>query len=206
MIQRRKTLAGLCLAPWLLAGCASGPTVATRWYELRAEPPGPVPPARPGDGLVWEVAGDMRLPGALDRDTLVLASGAATLVPLVGHRWAEPLRDSIPSRLVADLALLRGPGLVWRGPVPAGVNVGRRLRVEIVSLVADADQRALHLQARWWFSDERRPAGAGGTGTAPVLGQAELSVPLGERSVDALAAAHRTAIWQLAQRIVGSGS
>jgi uncharacterized lipoprotein YmbA len=194
-MKRRDTLTGLCLAPLLLAGCASD-SVATRWYELRAEPPGPKPAPRPGDGTVWEVAGAVRLPGALDRDTLVVASGAATLIPLTGHRWVEPLRESIPGRLVADLAVLRGEGLVWRAPAPAGVAVARRLRVEIVSLVADAARRSLRLQARWWLSDERAVA------AAPTLGQADFEVALADSSVDALAAGHRVAVWQLAQRIV----
>ncbi|MGE0348575.1 PqiC family protein [Hydrogenophaga sp.] len=194
-MKRRATLASLCLAPWVLSGCA-GSVDATHWYELRAEPPGPAVAPRPGDGAVWEVAGVVRLPGALDRDTLVVASGAATLLPLVGHRWVEPLRDSIPSRLVADLARLRGEGLVWRAPAPAGVAVGRRLRVQIDVLIADAARRSLRLQARWWLSDERADA------AAPELGQANLDVPLADNSVDALAAGHRAAVWQLAQRIV----
>lgn len=193
-MKRRDTLAGLCLAPLVLAGCASD-SVATRWYELRAEPPGPKPVPRPGDGTVWEVANAVRLPGALDRDTLVVASGAATLIPLTGHRWVEPLRESIPSRLVSDLAALRGEGLVWRAPAPSGVAVGRRLRVEIVSLVADAARRSLRLQARWWLSDERS------TASAPTPGQADFEVALADSSVDALAAGHRAAVWQLAQRI-----
>jgi uncharacterized lipoprotein YmbA len=135
-MKRRLAVSGVCMAPWLLAACASNP-VATRWYELRGEPPGPKPAPRPGDGALWEVSGAVTLPGALDRDTLMVSSGAAGLQALAGHRWAEPLRDSIPRLLVADLAVLRGEGLVWRAPVPAGVAVARRLRVEIITLVAD---------------------------------------------------------------------
>jgi uncharacterized lipoprotein YmbA len=128
-----------------------------------------------------------------------VARGAAGLEPLTGHRWAEPLRDSIPRLLVSDLALLRGEGLVWRAPSPPGVAVGRRLRVEIVTLMADAAQRRLHLQARWWLT-------ALGAGTAaPVLGAADFQVDLSDASPDALAAAHRVALWQLAMRVAGSG-
>lgn len=194
-MKRRLAVTGVCAAPWLLAACAIN-APATRWYELRGEPPGPRPAPRPGDGALWEVSGTVTLPGALDRDTLVVASGAAGLQPLVGHRWAEPLRDSIPRLLVADLALLRGEGLVWRAPVPAGVAVARRLRVEIVSLLADDARRALRLQARWWLTDTRASA------AAPTLGNADFSVELADRSVDALAAAHRLALWQLAMRMV----
>jgi len=195
-MKRRATLASLCLAPWVLAGCASSNNEPTRWYELRADPPGPEVTPQPGDGSTWEMAGTVRLPGALDRDTLVVASGAATLVPLVGHRWAEPLRDSIPRLLAADLARLRGAGQVWRAPAPSGVVVQRRLRVEVDTLLADAARRSLHLKARWWLSDERSGAMA-----APETRMADVQVVLSDGSIDTLAAAHRQAIWQLAQSI-----
>lgn len=195
-MKRRATLASLCLAPWVLAGCASSNNEPTRWYELRSDPPGPEVAPQPGDGSTWEMAGTVRMPGALDRDTLVVASGAATLLPLAGHRWAEPLRDSVPRLLVTDLARLRGPGKVWRAPAPAGVIVQRRLRVEIDTLVADAARRTLHLKARWWLGDE-----SAGTAIAPEMRMADVQVMLTDGSMDTLAAAHRQAIWQLAQSI-----
>jgi uncharacterized lipoprotein YmbA len=198
-MKRRLVLGGASAASLLLVACAGDPAPTTRWYELRSEPPGQQPAPRPGDGVVWEVSGDVAMPGALDRDTLMVASGTAGLQPLAGHRWAEPLRDSIPRLLVSDLARLRGEGLVWRAPAPAGVAAGRRVRVEIVTLLADAAQRKLRLQARWTLADAR--AGAG----APSLGAADFNVELADGSADALAAAHRVALWQLAMRMVGSG-
>lgn len=198
-MNRRGVLVTLGVVPLALAaGCAGAPAPPTRWYELRAEPPEPKPAPRPGDGAVWEVSGLVRLPGALDRDTLLVSTGAASVLPLVGHRWAEPLRDSVPRRLVADLALLRGEGLVWRAPSPAGANVTRQLRVEIDSLMADSARRSLRLQARWWLTDLH-----GGT-TPPAIGQADIDVPLTDGSPDALAAGHRLAVWALARRIAGN--
>lgn len=197
-MNRRALFVTMGVGPALMAmGCAGTAAPPTQWYELRAEPPEPRPVPKPGDGAVWEVSGQVRLPGALDRDTLVVSTGAASLVPLAGHRWAEPLRDSVPRRLVADLALLRGERLVWRAPSPAGVNVTRQLRVEIDSLIADSARQLLRLQARWSLSDVQ-----GGT-TPPVLGQADIDVPLANASPDALAAGHRMAVWRLAQRIAG---
>lgn len=194
-MKRRTALAGLGAAPWLLTACAR-PAVTTQWYELRSQPPEPVPVANPGDGRLWEVASTVGLPGALDRETLVVASGAASLEQLAGHRWVEPLRDSIPRLLVADLAALRGEGLVWRAPAPAGVNVTRRLQVEIVTLIAGADRRVLSLQAKWWLGE------TGPNASLPVVAGADLRVDLPDSSVDALAASHRLALWQLAMRIV----
>ena len=202
-MKRRLILGGVCASTLLLAACAGNPAPSTRWYELRSEPPAPRPAPRPGDGAVWEVASAVDMPGSLDRDTLMVASGAAGLQPLTGHRWAEPLRDSIPRLLASDLALLRGEGLVWRAPAPGGVAVGRRLRVEIVMLMADAAQRTLRLQARWSLTGVGVGAGAGAA--APVLGAADFKVDLSDASPDALAAAHRVALWQLAMRVAGSG-
>lgn len=199
-MKRRALLTSLSVTPWVLAACAGNPLPSTRWYELRSEPPVPRPAPSPGDGMVWEVSGAVGMPGALDRDTLMVASGAAGLQPLAGHRWAEPLRESIPRLLVSDLSLLRGDGLVWRAPAPAGAAVGRRLRVEIVTLLADAAQRTLRVQARWWLTDVRSANSA-----APTLGSADFTVALGDASPDALAAAHRVALWQLAMRVAGSG-
>lgn len=195
-MKRRHMVLGLGLAPLLLAGCAST-QAPTRWYELTSEPPEAAPPPRPGDGAVWEVSGRMQLPGALDRDTLVVASGAASLLPLPGHRWVEPLRESIPVRLAADLARLRGEGLVWSAPAPAGVDVTRSLRVAIDTLVADESRRVLRLRARWWLTDPPSTPRS----TPPATGMADIGIELPDRSVDALAAAHRLALWRLAQRI-----
>lgn len=185
-------------AALLLAGCAST-QAPTRWYELKSEPPEAVPAPQPGDGSVWELSGRLPLPDALDRDTLVLSSGAAGVVPLAGHRWVVPLRESIPVRLASDLALLRGEGLVWPSPAPAGVVVVRRLRVGIDTLVADEARQTLRLRARWWFTEASASATA-----PPTPGMAEIDIPLPDGSVDSLAAAHRLALWRLARRITGT--
>lgn len=197
-MKRRRLLTCAGTLPLLLAGCASTQT-PTRWYELKSEPPEAVPAPRPGDGTVWELSGRLPLPGALERDTLVVASGAAGVVPLAGHRWVVPLRESIPVRLAADLALLRGDGLVWLSPAPAGVVVARRLRVAIDTLVSDEARQTLRLRARWWFTD----ASASPT-TPPTTVSADIDIALNDRSTDALAAAHRLALWRLAQRITGT--
>lgn len=197
-MKRRHILAFAGALPLLLTACAST-QAPTRWYELKSEPPEAVPAPRPGDGAVWELSGRLQLPGMLERDALMVGSGAAGVVPLAGHRWVEPLRNSIPVRLAADLTLLRGEGLVWPSPAPAGVVVARRLRVAIDTLVADEARQTLRLRARWWFTD----ASASPT-TPPASGRADIDISLPDRSADALAAAHRLALWRLAGRITGS--
>lgn len=189
----------LLVLPWVGAGCATR-TEPVRWYELRTEPPVPTPPRAADRGEVWEVSRRVRLPGALDRDTLQRASGRASLEALTGHRWAAPLRDSVPRLLLHDLRLLRGPGRVWSAPAPPGVAVQRRLQVEVLTLQAAAGKQALRLQASWWL----HATTSGADASPPLPRHIDLDVPLADASVDALAAAHRLALWRLAERIAGN--
>jgi uncharacterized lipoprotein YmbA len=204
MQRRRFVLAAACGAA-SVAGCASSP--ATRWYELRLDapdsdgtPPAALAPA-PGDMAVWELSPAVGLPAALDRDTLMLASGSAALEPLTGHRWAAPLRESVPRVLLHDLQRLRGAGRVWLAPVPAGVAPTQRLRVELLALQASADRRSLRLQAQWWWQDLAAASATSGGTSPPRVNSAALDVAVADGSVDAIAAAHRVALWRLAQRI-----
>jgi uncharacterized protein len=193
-VLRRRLLAGAALA---LTACGTTTSPPTRWYELRSDPP-VAPPSPAGDAAVWELA-EVRLPGALERDTLVVGRGAAGVLPLAGHRWVEPLRDRVPRLLLQDLTRLRGPGRTWAAPAPPGVAVAWRLRVEVLVLQAATDRRALRLAAAWWLLDPRGDAGA------PRPGSTDFEVPVDGASIDALAAAHRLALWRLAERIAAAG-
>jgi hypothetical protein len=212
-MRRRQVLGAAAAALAGLAGCASN-APPTHWYALRSEPPvaegqvqvdAPQRPARAG-AAVWEMSGTVRLPGSLDRDTLQLRSGQAGLQPLAGHRWAEPLRDSVPRLLLQDLARLRGSASVWAAPAPPGVAVTQRLVVELLALQADTGGRHLHMHARWWLLDLRSTApGTPAVLTAPLPGEAAFDIPLADTTVDSLAAAHRLALWRLAERIAAPG-
>lgn len=182
------------LATLLLAtGCAS-PLPALQWLRLPAQVPGLAAPApRLATGPAWQLMAPVQLPGHLDRDALLVPQGSAGLQPLGGARWAEPLRDAVPRLLRQDLGQLLGAPL-WAAPLPPGVRPGRQLRLEIGALDVAADGRSVLLQARWSLAD---PAGA----TAPQLGEAAFSTAADGTDADALAVAHRRALWQLAQRI-----
>ncbi len=189
----------------LLAACAGSPP--TQWYELRSTPPQAAAAAAASpssttaaaaDTTIWTLSPRITLPGALDRDQLMVARGSAGLEPLPGHRWAEPLRDSLPRLLLADLQRLRGADRVWAAPPPAGVLPARRLVVGIDRLQVTADRGSLALVAQAQWQD----GGAVATpSAAPMTQRIELRVPIDGASVDAIAAAHRLALWQLAQRL-----
>ncbi|MEO8297576.1 MAG: PqiC family protein [Burkholderiales bacterium] len=182
----------------LLAGCAATPSPPPQLYQLRLAPPEPLaaatitPPATPAEA--WQLILPVQVPEYLDRDALLLPTGQAGLQPLGRHRWAEPLRDALPRLLRADLAAWRGAGSVWLAPLPPGLAITRELRVELLAFEALPDRSGVHLRARWSLT-------AGGPAGAPAVHEEDLTAASTGPEPDALVAAHRLALWRLAQRI-----
>ena len=165
-----------------LAGCASGPP--PRLYQLRAEPPAAVQAVVSAQVLQLLA---VRLPEVLEQTGLLVPQGQGGVQVLADHRWAEPLRDAVPRLLLQDLARLLGPERVWSAPLPLGVVVTLPLRVEITTLQARADRAAVQLQARVTLG-------------VRVL-MVSLEAPSRGPEPDALVAAHRLALWRLAEQI-----
>lgn len=178
-----------------LAGCAN-PGPPPQLYGLRAAPP--VAAVAPLAGTqTLQLLMPVRLPEALARDALLLPQGQSGLVALSGHRWAEPLADAVPRLLRQDLSLLLGQARVWTAPLPSGVMPARLLRVEVLQLQAAADRRTVQLQARWSLAD----AGSGAGLAAPLVRLAQIDASSNGPEPDALVAAHRLALWRLAEQI-----
>jgi uncharacterized lipoprotein YmbA len=175
-----------------LIGACANPTPAPQLYTLRPAPPVPVE-AVPGT-QVLQLMLPVVLPELLERDALWLPQGQAGVRALASHRWAEPLRDAVPRLLRQDLAALMGEARVWVAPLPAGANITRQLRVEVLVLQVNADQRGVTLQARWTVSD---PGGR----VAPVVQNTQVSVPATASEPDAWVVAQRLALWQLAVQV-----
>lgn len=181
----------------LLVACASS-VPAPQLYQLRSEPPVAVPPAlgkaAPRGPVTVQLMQPVALPELLDRDAIVVPRGQSGVQALQSHRWAEPLRDAVPRLLRQDLGLLVAPSQLWVAPLPAGLQVQRQLRVELLALQADATRSQVQLQARWTLSD---PTGR----VLPVAQLEALSAPVLGSDVDALVAAHRVVLWRLAERL-----
>jgi uncharacterized lipoprotein YmbA len=192
--SRRTALATLLAAGGLAAGCSHSPPV--QLYHLRSAAPVPVPTPAPSTA-VWQLLLPVRLPDYLDREAILLPQGDTGLLALSGHRWAESLRDAVPRVLRQDLGALLGEGRVWPSPLPSGVTATRQLRVEILGFEAQADRASVRLQARWTLTD---PQGR----TPPRADGATLRVAAEGGSIDRLVAAHRLALWRLAERIVSA--
>ncbi|MBL8359022.1 MAG: membrane integrity-associated transporter subunit PqiC [Rubrivivax sp.] len=189
-------LSGVLIAAALLAACGTPPPPPRLVHLASAPPPGASAPAAPASRARWQLVLPVRVPEYLDRDALLVPQGQAGLAPLAPWRWAEPLADSVSRVLRADLARQLGEGALWTSPLPAGVAVQRQLRVELLGFEASADRREVRLEARWSLVD---PTGA----AAPMARSAQIrsEVP-GTADGDAIAAAHRMALWRLAERIV----
>lgn len=191
----RRVAAGVL--PLLLAACGS-PLPPIQLLRLPAEAPaaaGSVAP-RPDPAVSWQLMAPVSLPGHLDRDALLVPQGRAGVQPLGGARWAEPLRDAAPRLLRQDLARRLGQPL-WSAPLPPGVAITHQLRVEIAGFDVAADGRSVSLQARWSVADARGAA-------PPRLHETTFATAAAGADADALATAHRLALWELAGRIAAT--
>ena len=176
---------GLLLLALVLSACASAPP--PRLYQLRADPP--VAVQRVASAQVLQLVA-VQLPEVLALAGLVVPQGQGGVQVLADHRWAEPLRDAVPRLLRQDLAQLLGAQRVWAVPLPAGVVATQALRVEIITLQARADRSAVQLLARVTLG-------------AQVL-MVALDAPSAGPEPDALVAAHRLALWRLAEQIAAA--
>lgn len=198
----RRTRFGLAiLVGTLLAACAQAPLPPRRLYQLPLQAPVDASielrpaVAPPRD---WALRLPIRLPGAAQRSQLLWSDGATALEVQEEHRWAEPLRDSIPRVLRHDLA----------ATLPVGSHVSLRpgdppfagatqLGVEIDELSLSVSPPEVRLFARWTLRSAPEPGGA-----CRDEGGAQFVVPATDARPENLVLALRRAVSQLAQRIV----
>lgn len=175
------------LAVLLLAGCAATAPPPPRLLVLPLQAPQPAPSAPPGEP--WQLVEPVRLPAYLDRDALMRPRADGGASASESERWAEPLRDALPRLLRADLAAWRGGTRTWGSPLPPGQPVDARLRVDVLQMDLLPGGNAVRLVAQWTLEDPRGQ-------TPPRQGAASLTA-----RADGAAAAHRLALWQLAEAI-----
>jgi len=180
-----------------VAGCSSGPQAPPpQYYQLRLQAPEALPPAQPGaQGDIWQLVAPVKLPEYLERDVLWLPVGESGMQPLPNHRWAEPLDEAVPRILLHDLAQLHGADRVVSGTLPAGLPVARQLRLQILDFSVAADRSAVRIVARCTVS---APAGRQPLRVVDL----DVSAAAAGAEPDALVAAHRMALWRLAQQLV----
>jgi uncharacterized protein len=206
VVARVGALMVALVAIGVLSGLAACSTSAPqRWYRMSSEPPPGESARRAVDGVVvgavWALASSLPMPELLERDTLLVEEGSATIRMLHGHRWAEPLRDTLPRLLRQDLARFV-PGL-WTGQAAPGAPAAGLVQVELLALQGSLSRRQVLLSARW--SVQAR--GLGDDTVARPLKrtyQMEELVPWTNPSPETLVMAQRLAMWRLAGRIAQS--
>lgn len=185
--MKRRVLLTVCL----LAGCSGSPR--TQFYTLD-------PVSAPATAATSNstrshrpiTVGQVQLPPALDRLSLVTRTGPDQLSVSDENRWAAPLDDLVRRTLAADLAARLPPGRVLAPGDPVPPGGARTLTVDVQDFIPD--QRHVTLNARWTLLD--------GTPPRPVLTRREtIDITAASPSTAAEVAAMGRALGTLADRI-----
>jgi uncharacterized lipoprotein YmbA len=145
---------GLVLTPLallialVLGGGCMGRSAPARYYVLAEVPRSPVaaPSAEPGRGSELGI-GPVTLPRYLDRTNIVTRRGAEIEVAEF-ERWGEPLSDSVPRAIAANLATLLHTERIVIFPWPSATNIEHQVMIDIIRFDGRPGGDVL-LEARW---------------------------------------------------------
>lgn len=179
-----------CLLTALLAGC--GAPTPYRYYTLS-----PVPaPARAQPQNLSLALGPISLPGAIERQQIVLRTGPNQVSLSEHERWAAPLKENVARVMVANLAAMLGTSNVSMFPQASAEGANYRAVVDILRLDSEVGKLA-ELDALWVVSSNKTGKSQRGrtTVTEPAQDTGQGS------SYAALVAAHSRALGQLSADI-----
>ena len=190
MMPRIVSSAALCAIAVLVAACASAPT--SRFYTLsRTATPGAAPTA------FSVVVGPVAIPAVVDLPQIVVSTGPNQVTLEEYNRWASPLANNI-SRVVAEnLVDLLGTPRVSLFQQSIGVDGDFRVAIEVQTFDS-APGDAATLNAVWIV--RRARDGKSDTGRTTVR------EATADKGYEALAAAHRRALYRMSQDIAGAVS
>lgn len=171
----------------LLAGCGTAPKES--FYTLSAAPPAETV----ASAAVSVHVGPVSIPEAVDRNPMVIRTGPNQVDIDDLHRWAEPLKASIPRVLAANLARELGGGRVSSGRQP-GAGADYRVAVEVARFESSFAEGAT-LEASWTVT---------GKSGGPLHGRTVARVPSASGDHAGIASAHSRALDQLAREIAAA--
>jgi uncharacterized lipoprotein YmbA len=174
-----------CALVFLVTGCASTP--AARYYTLSAATE---PAASSSDLSV--VVGPVAVPDEVDRPQIVVSTSPNQMQVDEFNLWTAPLQNTISRVVVQNLVALLGTPHVTLFPQTLSTDVGYRVAIE-VQRFDSAPGEAATLDAVWTV--RRTKDGRTETGRTTVR------ETVGEKSYEALAAAHSRAMAQLSRDI-----
>ncbi|PPQ30151.1 PqiC family protein [Rhodopila globiformis] len=180
----------LLLPILVLSACGGSPK--THFHTLVTEPPqhGSVASDRSGPPIQ---VGDVDLPGALDRQALVMRGPGTTVNVLSVDRWVAPLDGLMRHTLTDDLRQRLGDAQVLAPGDPTPPGGVRTLVVNVQEFSGDS-QGEVRLVADWAIG---RPDQRGGTRSHHV----DVRVNAGSANPDAVTAAMSQAVGRLADDI-----
>lgn len=135
----------------LLALCACTGTPQIKRYVLQADGD-PVSTVRTTAHETLIGIGKIALPAYLDRHSIVHRQGSKILMDDY-QLWAEPLTESVPRTLVADLSRALPAASVLQAPYPQQARPDWRVFVRIDRFEA-VDNRAVEMDVRWSVIDK----------------------------------------------------
>jgi uncharacterized protein len=140
--------AALVLILVALSGACSWQSAPVHFYVLdgaRGSPAtSPTTPAGRGSTIG---VGPVTLPRYLERNNIVTRQGTE-LVVAEYDRWGEPLSESVPRLIAADLATLLGTERIVMFPWPVGKTVDQQLVVDVLRFEGTSGGDVV-LEARW---------------------------------------------------------
>ncbi len=130
----------------LATGCTRTPPPSL--YQLSANDAGRPAVQANGIGKAVIGIGPLQLPEFLDRPQIVIRTGANQLQLIDGHRWAEPLADSIARSLKENLAAILATERILHAPWSRTASVDYQILIEILRFEGEGYNTA-RLEAVW---------------------------------------------------------
>lgn len=186
-----KTTAGLLfLVAMALAACGGTP-VRESFYTLSS--PGPAAaPQSPGPAIF---VGPVSVPESVDRQQMVLRTGANQVEISDQSLWAEPLKSAIPRVIGETLSRELGTSRVLTSRSGAALPVDYRVALEIQRFDSSLDEGAT-IDALWTITATQ--------GGARRTGRTRVTEPAGSRDAAGIAAAHSRALDRVGRDIAGA--
>jgi uncharacterized lipoprotein YmbA len=133
----------------------------TRYYVID----GTAPPPEPADGCERVLLiGPVQVAGYADQSSIVERRGDHEIIPLVPHRWAEPLAQALPRTLVRRLATALPDACVLQVHRLTPNERTQQLEVEITRFeLTEANEAVVALNWRLVGQDAEQFRAAGST-------------------------------------------
>jgi uncharacterized protein len=186
---RRAVLCAMVAA--ILAACGGSP-VRESFYTLSSGE-GSATAARSASPAIF--VGPVTVPESVDRNQMVLRTGANQVEISEEHRWAEPLKAAIPRVIGETLSRELGTSRVLTSRSGAALPVDYRVAIEIQRFDSSLDEGAT-VDALWTITTVQ--------GGARRAGRTRVTEPAAARTPAALAAAHSRALERVAREIAAA--